>query len=74
MEQGKIEQLPPPEMLFLPFTETSIEGPGVLLNITGGNGLGLFEVNEAAEIIAEAVDPEANIILERLLMKVLMIN
>ena len=48
---------------FFTLTETSIEGAkGVLLNITGGNGLGLFEVNEAAEIIAEAADPEANII------------
>lgn len=46
-----------------PLLETSIEGAkGVLLNITGGEGLGLFEVNEAAEIIAEAADPEANII------------
>ncbi|MDK2823452.1 MAG: cell division protein FtsZ [Clostridia bacterium] len=46
-----------------PLLETSIEGAkGVLLNITGGSGLGLFEVNEAAEIIAEAADPEANII------------
>jgi len=46
-----------------PLLETSIEGAkGVLLNITGGSNLGLFEVNEAAEIIAEASDPEANII------------
>ncbi|MCG8400479.1 MAG: cell division protein FtsZ [Firmicutes bacterium] len=46
-----------------PLLETSIEGArGVLLNITGGTSLGLFEVNEAAEIIAEAADPEANII------------
>ncbi len=46
-----------------PLLETSIEGArGVLLNITGGNSLGLFEVNEAAEIIAQAADPEANII------------
>ena len=46
-----------------PLLETSIEGArGVLLNITGGATLGLFEVNEAAEIIAQAVDPEANII------------
>jgi len=46
-----------------PLLETSIEGArGVLLNITGGSGLGLFEVNEAAEIIAQAADPEANII------------
>ncbi len=46
-----------------PLLETSIEGAkGVLLNITGGSNLGLFEVNEAAEIIAGAADPEANII------------
>ncbi|MGI6607079.1 MAG: cell division protein FtsZ [Peptococcia bacterium] len=46
-----------------PLLETSIEGArGVLLNITGGPGLGLFEVNEAAEIIAQAADPDANII------------
>jgi cell division protein FtsZ len=46
-----------------PLLETSIEGArGVLLNITGGATLGLFEVNEAAEIIAQAADPEANII------------
>lgn len=46
-----------------PLLETSIEGArGVLLNITGGANLGLFEVNEAAEIIAQAADPEANII------------
>jgi len=46
-----------------PLLETSIEGAkGVLLNITGGINLGLFEVNEAAEIIAKAADPEANII------------
>ena len=46
-----------------PLLETSIEGAkGVLLNITGGSDLGLMEVNEAAEIIAQAADPEANII------------
>lgn len=46
-----------------PLLETSIEGAkGVLLNITGGSNLGLFEVNEAAEIIAQASDPDANII------------
>ncbi|MDA8441087.1 MAG: cell division protein FtsZ [Peptococcaceae bacterium] len=46
-----------------PLLETSIEGAkGVLLNITGGTNMSLFEVNEAAEIIAEAADPEANII------------
>lgn len=46
-----------------PLLETSIEGAkGVLLNITGGPSLGLLEVNEAAAIISDAVDPEANII------------
>ena len=46
-----------------PLLETSIEGAhGVLLNITGGPDLGLYEVNEAAEIIAEAADPDANFI------------
>lgn len=46
-----------------PLLEASIEGAkGILLNITGSSNLGLFEVNEAAEIIAEAADPEAMII------------
>ncbi|OAT81797.1 cell division protein FtsZ [Desulfotomaculum copahuensis] len=46
-----------------PLLETSIEGArGVLLNITGGASLSLFEVNEAAEIISQAADSEANII------------
>lgn len=46
-----------------PLLETSIEGAkGVLLNITGGSNLTLFEVNEASAIIEEAADPEANII------------
>lgn len=46
-----------------PLLETSIEGAqGVLLNITGGSSLGLFEVNEAAEVITQVADPEANII------------
>ena len=35
---------------------------GILLNITGGHDLGLFEVNEAAEIVQSAADPNANII------------
>ena len=43
--------------------ETSIEGSkGVLLNITGSSNLTLTDVNEAAAIITDAVDPEANII------------
>jgi cell division protein FtsZ len=46
-----------------PLLETSIQGAkGVLLNITGGQNLGLFEVNEAAELVAQAADPDANII------------
>ena len=35
---------------------------GVLFNVTGGSNLTLFECNEAAEVISQAVDPEANII------------
>ncbi|MBM7867525.1 cell division protein FtsZ [Heliobacterium gestii] len=46
-----------------PLLETSIEGAkGVLMNITGGINLGMLEVNEAAEIVTEVADPEANII------------
>jgi len=40
-----------------------VEGArGILLNITGGNDLGLFEINEAAEIISSAADADCNII------------
>lgn len=46
-----------------PLLETSIDGAkGVLLNITGGKNLGIFEVNEAADLIRQSVDPDANII------------
>ena len=46
-----------------PLLETSIDGAkGVLFNISGGAGLTLFEIYEAAEIIHQAVDAEANII------------
>jgi cell division protein FtsZ len=46
-----------------PLLEASVEGArGILLNITGGADLGLFEINEAAEIIASAADKECNII------------
>jgi cell division protein FtsZ len=46
-----------------PLLEVSIMGAqGVLFNVTGGASLGLFEVNEAAEIIRETTDSEANII------------
>ena len=43
--------------------DVSIEGAkGILFNLRGGNDLTLFEVNEAAEIIGKAADPDANII------------
>jgi len=46
-----------------PLLEESVDGAtGILLNITGGKELGLFEVNDAAEIIQNAADPNANII------------
>jgi cell division protein FtsZ len=46
-----------------PLLEASIDGAhGVLLSIAGGSDLGLFEINEAAALVAEAVHPEANII------------
>ena len=46
-----------------PLLETTIDGArGVLLNITGGANLGLFEVNEAAELVSQAAHPDANII------------
>lgn len=46
-----------------PMLESSIEGArGVIINITGGNNLGLHEVNTAAELVQRSVDPEANII------------
>jgi cell division protein FtsZ len=46
-----------------PLLELSISGAkGILFNITGGNDLSMFEVDEAARIVTEAADPEANII------------
>ncbi len=46
-----------------PLLEASIEGArGILLTISGPSDLGLFEVNEAAQIIADAAHPDANII------------
>ena len=51
------------EAIQSPLLETSIEGArGVIINITGGEELGLHEVNTAAELIQRSVDPEANII------------
>lgn len=49
--------------IFSPLLETSINGAkGVLMNITGGTNLSLYEVNEAADIVASASDPEVNMI------------
>jgi cell division protein FtsZ len=46
-----------------PLLEASIEGAtGILLNITGGADMGLFEVNEAAEVVTSAADQNANVI------------
>jgi len=46
-----------------PLIEESIDGcRGMLLNITGGEDLGLFEVNEAAEMVMQKAEPNANII------------
>jgi cell division protein FtsZ len=46
-----------------PLLERSIEGAkGIIINITGNEDLGLFEINEASQIITEAADPDANII------------
>ncbi|MFZ5852766.1 MAG: cell division protein FtsZ [Actinomycetota bacterium] len=46
-----------------PLLEASIEGAhGVLLSISGGSDLGLFEIHEAAQLVAESAHPDANII------------
>ena len=46
-----------------PLLEASVEGAtGILLNITGGPQIGLFEVNEAAEVVTSAADQNANVI------------
>jgi len=46
-----------------PLLELSIEGAkGILFNVTGGPDLGMYEIDEAAKIITEASDPDANII------------
>ena len=46
-----------------PILETNIQGAkGILFNISGSSNLTLYEVNEAAEIISKAANPEANII------------
>ena len=51
------------DALASPLLDVSVDGAkGVLFNVTGGETLTLFEVNEAADVIRNAVDPEANII------------
>jgi cell division protein FtsZ len=51
------------QALASPLLDSSASGAtGVLFNIVGDSSLTLFEVNEAAEVIKQAVDPEANII------------
>ncbi|MCU0492493.1 MAG: cell division protein FtsZ [Chloroflexaceae bacterium] len=51
------------EAIASPLLEVSIDGArGVLFNVVGGEDLGLLEVYDAAEIVAQAVDPEAHII------------
>lgn len=51
------------EAICSPLLEASIEGAkNILINITGSSALGMFEVNDAAETIAQAADPGANVI------------
>lgn len=51
------------QALASPLLDVSVQGAkGVLFNVTGGGSLTLFEVNAAAEVIRQAVDPEANVI------------
>jgi cell division protein FtsZ len=51
------------QALASPLLDVSMEGAkGVLFNITGGSSLTLFEVNSAAEVVKQAVDPNANVI------------
>lgn len=60
--EGKAEEAAK-QAIQSPLLETSIEGArGVLVNITGGADLGLFEVNMAAELVQKSADPDANII------------
>ena len=53
-----------------PLLETTIEGArGVIINVTGGENMGLHEVNTAAELVQRSVDPEANIIFGAVVVK-----
>src|SRR5918997_764683 len=66
--QGITDLITIPGLINLDFADVrtivqDVEGAtGILLNMTGGKDLGLFEVNEAAEIVREAAAPNANII------------
>src|SRR5438445_4669771 len=52
-----------PAAVSSPLLEASVEGAtGILLNVTGGSDIGLFEVNEAAEVVTSAADQNANVI------------
>jgi len=51
------------DALSSPLLDVSVQGAkGVLFNVVGPNNLTLFEVNNAAEIVRQAIDPEANCI------------
>ncbi len=51
------------QALSSPLLDVSVQGAkGVLFNVAGGENLTLFEVNEAAEVIRQAIDPDANVI------------
>jgi len=51
------------DALSSPLLDVSMEGAkGVLFNVAGGSDLSLYEVNDAAEVIRQAVDPDANVI------------
>ena len=64
MEQGQNRAIEAAKAaLASPLLDAQVTGAkGVLFNITGGPSLTLFECNEAASVISEAVDPRANII------------
>ena len=54
---------PPSRAVESPLLETSVDGAqSILLSITGGHDLSLFEVNDAAKAVQEAAHPDANII------------
>ena len=61
--RGARRRRPPQAAVSSPLLETSMEGArSILLSITGGHDLSLWEVNEAAKAVAEAAHPDANII------------